>query len=152
MTQFVKEYQQNVWQKVSVLRAFSSCRKDGALMGEPGVAKIIFVYELCKTPDLLQEFLRKADLIKKDLTCAKYNSPMKLRSKDINDGAVWTCRNRINKQEWGLQKSIRFESWFSFSKLTMGEIFFSTHLIVKRYGTDKIIDEYSFSSSTMADW
>ncbi|GFT72095.1 hypothetical protein NPIL_72711 [Nephila pilipes] len=39
MTQLVKEYQQNVWQKVSVPRAFSSCRKDGALMGEPGVAK-----------------------------------------------------------------------------------------------------------------
>ncbi|GFT58801.1 hypothetical protein NPIL_504661 [Nephila pilipes] len=39
MTQLVKEYQQNVWQKISVPRAFSSCRKDGALMGEPGVAK-----------------------------------------------------------------------------------------------------------------
>ncbi|GFT49344.1 DDE_Tnp_IS1595 domain-containing protein [Nephila pilipes] len=113
MTQLVKEYQQNVWQKVSVPRAFSSCRKNGALMGEPGVAKIIFVYELCKTPDLLQNFLRKAGLIKKDLTCAKCNSPMELRSKDINDGAVWTCRNRINKQECGLQKSIRFGSWFS---------------------------------------
>ncbi|GFU27127.1 DDE_Tnp_IS1595 domain-containing protein [Nephila pilipes] len=152
MTQLVKEYQQNVWQKVSVPRAFSSCRKDGALMGEPGVAKVIFVYELCKTPDLLHEFLRKAGLLKKDLTCAKCNSPMKLRSKDINDGAVWTCRNRINKKECGLQKSVRFGSWFSCSKLTMGEIFFLTYLIVKGYGTDKIIDEYSFSSSTMADW
>ncbi|GFT75537.1 breast cancer anti-estrogen resistance protein 3 homolog [Nephila pilipes] len=120
MTQLVKEYQQNVWQKVSVPRAFSSCRKDGALMGEPGVAKVIFVYELCKTPDLLHEFLRKAGLLKKDLTCAKCNSPMKLRSKDINDGAVWTCRNRIDKKECGLQKSVRFGSWFSCSKLTMG--------------------------------
>ncbi|GFT46701.1 DDE_Tnp_IS1595 domain-containing protein [Nephila pilipes] len=124
MTQLVKEYQQNVWQKISVPRTFSSCRKDGALMGEPGVAKVIFVYELCKTPDLLQEFLRKVGLIKKDLTCAKSDIPMKLRSKNINDGAVWTCRNRINKQECGLQKSIRFGSWFSYSKLTMGEIFF----------------------------
>ncbi|GFU20937.1 DDE_Tnp_IS1595 domain-containing protein [Nephila pilipes] len=123
MTQLVKEYQQNVWQKVSVPRAFSSCRKDGALMGEPGVAKVIFVYELCKTPDLWHEFLRKAGLLKKDLTCAKCNSPMKLRSKDINDGAVWTCRNRINK-ECGLQKSVRFGSWFSCRKLTMGEFLF----------------------------
>ncbi|GFS51147.1 hypothetical protein NPIL_467191 [Nephila pilipes] len=98
MTQLVKEYQQNVWQNVSVPRAFSICRKNGALLGEPGVAKIIFVYELCATPDLLQEFLRKAGLIKKkDLTFAKCNSPKKLKSKDINDGAVWTRRNRINK-------------------------------------------------------
>ncbi|GFU50389.1 DDE_Tnp_IS1595 domain-containing protein [Nephila pilipes] len=124
MPQLVKEYQQNVWQKVSAPRPFCSCRKDGSLMGEPGVAKIDFVYELCKIPDLLQEFLRKAGLIKNDLTCAKCFSPMKLRSKDINDGAVWTCRNRINKKGCGLQKSIRFGSWFTSSKLTMGEIFF----------------------------
>ncbi|GFS57815.1 hypothetical protein NPIL_283871 [Nephila pilipes] len=124
MTQLVKEYQQNVWQKVSVPRAYSSCRKDGSLMGEPGVAKITFVNELCETPELLQEFLRKASLIKKDLACAKGNSPMELRFKDIHDGAVWTCRNRINEKECGLQKSIRLGSWLSFSKLTMGEIFF----------------------------
>ncbi|GFS76727.1 hypothetical protein NPIL_654821 [Nephila pilipes] len=45
---------------------------------------------------------------------------MKLRSKDIHDGAVWTCRNRIDKKQCGSQKSIRFESWFSSSKLTNG--------------------------------
>ncbi|GFS46292.1 hypothetical protein NPIL_2901 [Nephila pilipes] len=103
---------------------FPAVEKMELLWENQEFAKIIFVYELCKTPDLLQELLRKAGLIKKDLTCAKCNSPMKLRSKDINDGAVWTYRNRINKQECGLQKSIRFGSWFSFSKLTMGEIFF----------------------------
>ncbi|GFT84551.1 hypothetical protein NPIL_516671 [Nephila pilipes] len=45
MTQLVKDYQQIVWSKASVPRAYSSSRKDGALMGEPGVAKIIFVYD-----------------------------------------------------------------------------------------------------------
>ncbi|GFS84891.1 hypothetical protein NPIL_409361 [Nephila pilipes] len=89
MTQLVKEYQQNVWQKVSVPRAFSSCRK----------------MELLWENQELQ-------------------SPMKLRSKDINDSAVWTCRNRISKKECGLQKSVRFGSWFSCSKLTMGEFLF----------------------------
>ncbi|GFT68586.1 hypothetical protein NPIL_181821 [Nephila pilipes] len=89
MTQLVKDYQKNVRSKASVPRAYSSCKNDEYLMGEPGVLKIFFVYELCKNPDLLLEFLRKAGLIIiKDLTCAKYNSPMKLRSKDINDSAV----------------------------------------------------------------
>ncbi|GFT03480.1 hypothetical protein NPIL_513191 [Nephila pilipes] len=46
---------------------------------------------------------------------------MKLRSKDINDEAVWTGRNRINKKECGLQKSIRFGSWFNSSKLTIAD-------------------------------
>ncbi|GFT23517.1 hypothetical protein NPIL_286661 [Nephila pilipes] len=65
MIQLAKDYHKIVWSKVSVPRAYSSSRKDGALMGEPGVAKIIFVYELCNSPDLLQEFLRKAGLIKR---------------------------------------------------------------------------------------
>ncbi|GFT43232.1 DDE_Tnp_IS1595 domain-containing protein [Nephila pilipes] len=59
MTQLVKDYQQIVWPNASVPRAYCICRKDGDLMGEAGVAKIIFVYKFCKTPDLLEEFLRK---------------------------------------------------------------------------------------------
>ncbi|GFT06109.1 hypothetical protein NPIL_4871 [Nephila pilipes] len=77
---------------------------------------------------------------------------MELRSKDINDGAVWTCRNRINKQDCGSQKSIMFGSWSTSSKLTMGEIFFLTYLTVKKYVSMHIIAEYSFSSSTMVEW
>ncbi|GFU29341.1 hypothetical protein NPIL_537261, partial [Nephila pilipes] len=59
MTQLVKDYQQIVWPNASVPRAYCICRKDGDLMGEAGVAKIIFVYKFCKPPDLLEEFLRK---------------------------------------------------------------------------------------------
>nr|GFS78401.1 hypothetical protein NPIL_23091 [Nephila pilipes] len=61
MTQLVKEYQQNVWQKVSVPRAFSSCRKDGALMGEPGVAKASSEEKGIDTFNTFLELVRKID-------------------------------------------------------------------------------------------
>ncbi|GFT42876.1 hypothetical protein TNCV_3751661 [Trichonephila clavipes] len=70
------------------------------------------------TPDLLLEFLREPDLVKTILTCGKCSNVMKLRPKTSTDRYVWTCRSRIDKKE-GSQRSIRYGSWFSSSKLAM---------------------------------
>ncbi|GFV77869.1 hypothetical protein TNCV_4674631 [Trichonephila clavipes] len=61
------------------------------------------------------------------------------------------ARNRIDKKEYGVQRSVRYGSLFSPSKLTISEIFLLTYVILLNFPTSLIKSQWFFGLNTMAD-
>ncbi|GFS76729.1 DDE_Tnp_IS1595 domain-containing protein [Nephila pilipes] len=102
---------------------------------------------------LFLDFLRETGLIKSECICHKCNSPMKFAAKNsLSDGYSWICRKSTNNKVCGATKTIRHGSWFTCSKLRLGEIFMLTFEIILGSATSEIGQTYSFSSATLADW
>ncbi|GFU17368.1 DDE_Tnp_IS1595 domain-containing protein [Nephila pilipes] len=121
--------------------------------GCQGIPNRLFCLKLCENKQLFLDFLKEAGLIYSELLCEKCSVPMILTPKNsLNDGFSWICKNKRDKTVCGTTKTIRYDSWFSCSKLKMEEIFLLTYEFVIGTDTSDIEKEYSFSSATLSNW
>ncbi len=72
------------------------------------------------------------------------------------DGLVWACNNKIGKgikaEKCKSSRSVRANSWFFKSKLTLQEIVLLTYLWWAKLPAVHIKNEFKFSSRTIVDW
>lgn len=128
------------------------------VLGNTGEINRFFLFELVRERDIFLDFLKDTGLIKSQLNCLKCQGEMKLRGKStLSDGFVFVCKNSITaeggkRKKCEAQKSVRYGSWFTNSKLTLDEIFFLTYELLIGTKTNDIMSQYSFSSRTLADW
>ncbi|GFS34989.1 uncharacterized protein NPIL_196131 [Nephila pilipes] len=102
---------------------------------------------------LFLEILKESGLIKFECICHKCYSPMKFAAKNsLSDGYSRNCRKSTDSKVCGTTKTILHGSWFTCSKLRLGEIFTPLFQISSDSATSEIRQTYHFSSATLADW
>ena len=102
---------------------------------------------------LALHFLNDVGLIRIKVQCNTYNRDMTwCPHPTFSDGFHWQCRRMVAGVRCSATRSITTGSWFELSKLTFREISLLTYGIVCREPAHHIIQEYCFSSSTVADW
>lgn len=127
-------------------------------LGEPSRAFFLYLF---MDKSLALRFLRTSHLIKSEMQCYKCGQQMELTlCEHVNDGERWECTNSLNtvvgdkniiKQCKG-NRSIRHNSWFMYSNLTLLEILLITYEILHRTLPDDIEREYHISNDPQIDW
>ncbi|KAG8182242.1 hypothetical protein JTE90_024175 [Oedothorax gibbosus] len=122
------------------------------MFGKLGSVNRCFALQICSDSNVIP-FLRELGLIKDHLKCPKCSADMKLKpERKISDNLVWICRNSENRKTCGCKRSLREDSWFRNSKMTLQEVFLLTYELVKRVKHRHIIEEYGFAESTICVW
>lgn len=79
-------------------------------------------------------------------------------NKSKADGIRWVCKNPKDPSSLvcpgvcNSTRSVRYNSWFYNSKLTLGEIVLFTYFWYNKISLKQVRKEYSFSSKTVVDW
>jgi hypothetical protein len=95
------------------------------------------------------EFARARGLIKTQKRCSNCKSRMEFEADNGEiDGFRWRCKNSRCRSS----KSIRQNTFFSRSKLSMEKIFLIIYFRCKDYTIKQAVDELEISRKTMIDW
>ncbi|GFS97015.1 DDE_Tnp_IS1595 domain-containing protein [Nephila pilipes] len=101
---------------------------------------------------LFLEFLMETGLIKSECICHKCNSQIEFSAKNsLCNNYAWIFRKSINKI-CGTTKTIWHGSWFTCSKLKLGEILMISFSVILGSATSEIEQMYHFSPGILADW
>lgn len=99
------------------------------------------------------EWLRKEQLIATNMSCPKCQQPMNwVECTDRTDGYKWECRRKINRKTHREEVSIRKNSWFEKSNLTLEEVVKFTYWWSVGMEQCQITDQLSLASNTGVDW
>lgn len=99
-------------------------------------------------PLTIIEELRTRDLLAVQQHCATCNDPMIERAERGTDGVMMYCRKRSCRKA----KSVRYNSFFSGSKLSLPDCMLFIHLWAKGYSEKLIADDFPFANKTVVDW
>uniref|UniRef100_A0A224XVK7 Putative transposase-like protein n=1 Tax=Panstrongylus lignarius TaxID=156445 RepID=A0A224XVK7_9HEMI len=92
-------------------------------------------------------------LIANERKCNVCGERMKLVSKKcLSDGYIWMCRSRASDSKHVSSISVRKNSWFECSKLSMIDILLLTYYWYHRCQNKFIIEDMNVSSRTVVDW
>eukprot|EP00112_Aurelia_sp_Birch-Aquarium-sp1_P014725 Seg3191.4 transcript_id=Seg3191.4/GoldUCD/mRNA.D3Y31 product="putative transposase-like protein" pseudo=true protein_id=Seg3191.4/GoldUCD/D3Y31 len=111
------------------------------------------VYEICKNEEELRKWLMELNLIG-DYSgpcniCFKGSMFLRKDSSFSKDGLCWRCSNKA----CGKKMSIRTDSWFSKSHLSLEKIIKLTYYWVYKYPEELVRHELSIASNhTTVDW
>lgn len=94
------------------------------------------------------ENLRCRQLLKSSFLCDSCGETMKERPEKGTDGLIFRC----DKRSCGKKKSIRSESFFEKSKLSLFDAMLFLHLWSKSYTEKIILDDFNYSKVTVVDW
>ena len=109
--------------------------------------------EIICNKDRLIEWLINEKLIASSRKCGYCNEMMKIVvAKDRSDGYKWECRRQINGKRYKVEMSIRKDSWFEKSNLSLEEIVKLTYWWCRGLKQDEICHEVSVSEHTAVDW
>ena len=92
--------------------------------------------------------LRQNGLLALSMQCASCQESIKERVKNTGDGTMFYC----NRSTCRSAKSIRHESFFARSKLSLCDAMLFLHLWSKGYNEKLIINDFPFSNPTVVDW
>lgn len=92
--------------------------------------------------------LRTHGLLADRFLCPICMSPMLDLTVDKTDGLIFACNKRSCRQ----RKSIRVNSFFEQSKMSLYNCLLFIHLFSKNYPQKLIIDDFPFSNKTAVDW
>ncbi|XP_074655648.1 uncharacterized protein LOC141909161 [Tubulanus polymorphus] len=96
------------------------------------------------------------NLIAASRQCPVCNDEMKLSldisNKSASEGWRWSCRKRVDSVLHQRFKSVRADSWFSKSNLTIAEILEITYWLSRGVQQTVIQTEMGLSSKTIVDW
>ena len=106
-----------------------------------------FVHEFYDTETIVDK-LRSIRLIRPQLRCPLCNELMRDCKDASTDGYIFSCDKRTCRK----RRSIRLNSFFERSKLSLCDCMLFIHLWSKKYSEQLIADEYSFSNKTIVDW
>ena len=109
--------------------------------------------EMLCNKDRLIGWLMDEKLIAKSRKCGHCNEMMKLViANDRSDGFKWECRRQINRKRHRVEISIRKDSWFEKSNLTLEEIVKLTYWWCRGVSQEDIRHEVNVSEHTAVDW
>lgn len=92
--------------------------------------------------------LREWSLLAPSMTCESCDEPMTEGTMKKADGIEWQCRRRSCR----INKSLRANSFFSGSRLTLQNQLLFVHLWCQQYPEWLIARDFSYSPSTIVDW
>lgn len=92
--------------------------------------------------------LRRDGLLRNQLICRTCGHVMTERKVGKSDGIMFECSKRTCRHT----KSVRVDSFFHGSKLSLTECMIMLHLWCKGYTEKLILEDYSFSIGTVVDW
>lgn len=126
---------------------------DLAYIGKQGIGNRKFYTILFSNKTLSLNFLFDAGLIKRELICPHCGDSMVLKqTANTTDKVRWECNKHGKNRICRTRRSIRVQSWFSSSKLSLGEIMNLTYEILNGTESKQIIREFSFSECTICEW
>ena len=109
--------------------------------------------EILCNKDRLIGWLVDEKLIANSRKCGHCNEMMKLViANDRSDGFKWECRGQINGKQHRVKMSIRKDSWFEKSNLTLVEIVKLTYWWCRGVSQEEIRHEVNVSEHTALDW
>jgi transposase-like protein len=98
-------------------------------------------------------WLMEKKLIASIRLCPQCDSAMKLvECEDRSDGCKWECRKQVNAKRHKVELSIRNESWFEGSNLTLEEIMKLTYWWCRGVEQETMRFEVDVSGNTVVDW
>ena len=103
--------------------------------------------------DCLIEWLKEQNLIPSSKTCPNCDGPMTwTKTRDRSDGYKWQCRQQNVAKRHKVELSIRENSWFEQSNLTLEEIMKLTYWWCCGLTENQIMHQLRLSSATVVDW
>lgn len=106
----------------------------------------LFQDEIQLSPLQTIKILQDKGLLTKEMNCLKCNSQMYLSESDNTDGYKWRCK--VCKTS----KTVRTNSWFSNSHLSMHKILQLTYMWTYHFEQKHVIRELEISAPTVVDW
>lgn len=98
-------------------------------------------------------WLMKRNLISSSRLCPYCDSEMRLvECGDRSDGYKWECRRQVNGKRHKVELSIRKDSWFEGSNLTLEEILKLTYWWCRDVAQETMRFEVEVSGNTVVDW
>lgn len=99
------------------------------------------------------EWLMDEELLTKSQLCQWCDVEVKLiKCDDRSHGYKWECRRQIDSKKHKVEKSLRSESWFKNSKMTLQEILKFTYWWSQDLNQLQIKHELGLCSNTAVDW
>lgn len=98
--------------------------------------------------DTIVSKLRDVNLLGRAYRCSGCGQLMRERVSRVSDGIMFECSKRTCRRS----KSIRADSFFEKSRLTLCECMLFLHLWSKNYPEKLICDDFTFSNKTVVDW
>lgn len=106
-----------------------------------------FIEKYGKQSTIVEE-MRSLGLLRTSMNCEVCGNIMIERKKNNSDGISYACKRRTCRCE----KTIRADSFFENSRLTLCECMLFLHLWSKNYPEKLICEEFTFSNKTVIDW
>ena len=98
-------------------------------------------------------WLQEMEIIARSAVCQQCQNEMTLIScNDRSDGYKWQCRKTINGKRHKVEASIRKNSWFDNSNMTLTEILKFTYWWCVGLDQTQIISQLKVSPNTGVDW
>lgn len=108
---------------------------------------------LLHNKDTMIEWLMDEELLAKSQLCQWCDVEVKLiKCDDRSHGYKWECRRQIDSKRHKVEKSLRSESWFKNSKMTLQEILKFTYWWSQDLNQLQIKHELGLCSNTAVDW
>jgi predicted RNA-binding Zn-ribbon protein involved in translation (DUF1610 family) len=99
------------------------------------------------------EWLKNIGLLAREVLCPVCGKPMEWTScKDRSDGFKYVCRKSDTAKQHRVEHSIRNNSWFAKSNLTLEEIMKLTYWWCAGLQQNQIQAQLCLSSNTIVDW
>jgi hypothetical protein len=92
--------------------------------------------------------MRNEGLLAECIKCDKCNENMHEGKRDGSDGVRWLCKKRNCRRS----KSIRENSFFANTKLTLYNCMLLLHLWSNEFTEKLILNQFSFATQTVVDW
>lgn len=103
--------------------------------------------------DTLIEWLMEEGLLAKSQMCSVCEGEMQLvKCEDRSDGVKWECRRRIDGKRHKVEMSVRSQSWFAESRMTLEEILKFTYWWCQDLDQAQIRHELGLATNTGVDW
>jgi len=101
----------------------------------------------------LIEWLMEEKLLARSHLCPQCNTEMKLiKCEDRSDGCKWECRSQSNGKRHKVELSLRKDSWFERSNMTLEEMLKFTYWWCCDLDQKQITHELGLSGNTAVDW
>ena len=104
--------------------------------------------------DLIQ-YLQSLGLLSKWYSCPKCNADMTLTKRnDVSDGYIWVCTKESGPREehHKITRSLRKGTWFSGSRLSLGEVLQLTYYWVHEHTQKMVKHEMKLAPNTICNW
>jgi ribosomal protein S27AE len=123
------------------------------LLGTDGIVSRMFFIIILYDMETGIRFLQESGVLRKDRTCPKCQSEMKLYKYEAGvDKFRWYCGSKGTQGRSEAARSIRHSSWFTRSKLTLLEVMLVTYNILQKVPAKAIRKKYQLGKEATCDW